>query len=638
MIILVPFTSFSQGYLGKTSNSVFGIAKDILSTFNPDGSMTGEARSKILRELSILYGSNDNPLDTEEVKRRILTDNLPVVSLLNKQSFNDYASSFKFASRGVLPSFIVILENLIVDKTSSAAKETMFTLVLKNIFANQEMAILFPKTQNFFNTFTKYDLKASPRIFTETFKSDFKQIPFNLSKIFVEIKKYRDTLDQYPHLKIYMEANRYYREIKNLKPVEQINHKTLNYLSVNNNVHSELYNSLKLMQYFYFQFKNESKSSFSKSAFLECITELKENPSLQDLYLGLVCAQNPDIEFALNKGTNNPLSGGETGEAVQIVTMTPIINMLKKNHSYNKIIDYLYNYAEKYDAMTTLSDSINSLREYDEPVTDEMRDLYFEKTIDFLRYSLDPSNIYPEGKFDKSEINLFIEIINKYKSLEHNIDDGENLAALMNTYYIYGDLCKTHSAFGKIYEGVSGDFLKYISITADILSAKSDEEIAKIANDYVFSNTDANAKKQSDFSLLLNAYGGVYYGKEAPDVTNNWTRNRGVIAPIGIELAKGFKDFGNLSLFVPFFDLGAVIDFKPSGDSSETIPNLDINNIISMGMYLTYGFPKIPLSVGGGFQFSPNLGTITTNGKTIEPRKLRWNLYLAFDLPLLKIF
>ena len=110
---------------------------------------------------------------------------------------------------------------------------------------------------------------------------------------------------------------------------------------------------------------------------------------------------------------------------------------------------------------------------------------------------------------------------------------------------------------------------------ADLLSAKTDEEIAQIANYYLFSNTGANAKKESDFNVLLNSYGGVYYGKQLENVTNNWARNRGLFAPIGLEISRGFKSFGNLSLFIPVFDLGAIIDFKLSNDSAETVTNFE---------------------------------------------------------------
>ncbi len=641
LILLFPITTFAQGYLGKSSYSVLNTAKEIYALYNPDGSMTGEARNKILKELSILYGSTDNPLDTEEVKGKILKDNLPIVNILNSQKFSDYANLYNYKStRGTaITSFINILGYLISDKASSATKSTLFTLFLNDIFASQEMRILFPNTADFFNTFSYHNIKASPKIFTETFKSDFKEIPFNIPKIFYSVKKYRDTLEQHPHLKLFLEANRYYRELKNMKSVFQINHKTLNNLNSADNAHSELYNSLKLLQYIYFQFGSESSSTgISGNGFLNSAKELKDNPVLQDIFLGLICAQNPSIEFAVNKNKNNLESGGNNGETIELVQMTPIINLMRKSESQHKIINYYYNYAEKYDEITKLSDTISSLKSYEEPVPEELKDSYFDKSVDFLQYALDPSNIYSDGHFDDSEIKLFIEIIKKYKSLEQNINNNQNLAALMNTYYIYGDLCRTHPTFGLIYQGFSGNFLKGISIIADLLSAQSDEEIARIASDYIFSNTDANAKKESNYSVLLNSYAGFYYGKQSDRVNNNWTRNNGFMAPIGLELSKGFKGFGNLSLFVPVFDLGAVIDFKVSNDSTETTTALEINNIISPGLYLTYGLPKIPVSIGGGFQFSPQLSKITVDGKVIEPRKLRWNIFLAFDLPLLKIF
>ena len=648
LLIFFPVTVFSQGYLGKSCYSVINSAKEIYHSYNLDGSITDEARSMLLMELSKLYGSKQNPIDTEEVTKIILDKkflNLPIINLLNRKRFSELAENYEVKSSRVagMTFFINVLGDILMDKVSTAAKSTIFTLFLNTIFSGQEMQILFPNTSGFFNTLSQYKLKASPRIFAESFKSDLQGIPFNIPNIFYQAKGYRDTLKHHPHIRLFLEANRYYKELKNLRPIYQINNITLNNLydiiQDTSNTYSELYNSLKLMQYVYFQFLNESSdNSLVSRGFLKNVREMRENKVLQDLYLGLICAQNPNIEFAIRKANNTIGSGGEKGGSVQFVQMSPIINLMRRNDSHKVLMNYLYNYAFLDSVTSKISDSIYTLREYDEPVSEEIKDLYFDKSIEFMQYALDPSNLYPEGDYDKSETDLFIDLIKKYKALEKNIENGQNLAALMNTFYIYGEICKSDSSFASIYKDVSGNVLNGISIVADLLSAKNDEDIAKIVSDHIFSNTDANAKKESNFSLLLNSYGGIYYGKQFDNVRNNWTRNRGIMAPIGFELSKGFKDFGNLSLFVPLLDLGAIIDFKLSSDSTETVTKLEMDNIISPGLYLTYGFPKIPVSVGGGFQFSPHLSKITLNGNVIEPRKLRWNLFLAFDLPLLRIF
>jgi hypothetical protein len=393
----------------------------------------------------------------------------------------------------------------------------------------------------------------------------------------------------------------------------------------------------------------ETTGFYSKRAKLSpVIKELKKSNELTDLFLGLVCAQNPDIRFArFNKDTasttqrktaSNITSRSAGKVFAGTISVTPIIKYLTYKNEKNKIMDYISNYAGKYDATIEILDSMEYYLDYGDPVPEELKDLYFDKSIEFLEYSMNPFSLYPDGEFDKTEIMHFIEIIKKYRALEKNIVEEQNLAALMNSFYIYGDLCKTHEDLGILFNNFSGNFLQGISITADLLSAKNDEEVANIANEYIFSNTDASAKKETDFNILVNSYGGIYYGEPAENVTDNWTRNRGIFAPIGLEISKGFKNYGSISLYIPIFDLGAIIDFKLSNDSSEIETEFELDNIISPGLYLSYGFPGIPLSIGGGMQFSPHLGKVTVDGKVIEPRELRWNLFLAFDLPLIKIF
>ena len=207
----------------------------------------------------------------------------------------------------------------------------------------------------------------------------------------------------------------------------------------------------------------------------------------------------------------------------------------------------------------------------------------------------------------------------------------------MNSFYIYRDLCKTDSLFGPFFDVFSGNYLKAISILADLTSADTEDEMAQILNNYVFSGFSTDMKKESGFNLALNSYAGIYYGKESDAVKNNWTRNRGFLAPIGLELSGGLKEWGNLSLFLPVLDIGAVVDFELNNDSTETTTKFVIENVFSPGAYLIYGLPSIPMSVGGGFQFSPQLGKVNLNGSEIGPRKLRWNIFLAFDMPFLKI-
>ena len=73
------------------------------------------------------------------------------------------------------------------------------------------------------------------------------------------------------------------------------------------------------------------------------------------------------------------------------------------------------------------------------PVLDELKDIFFDKSVELMEYSMNPSNFYPNGNFDNTETKNFLGIIKKYRALDKNIKEGQNLAALMNSFYIYGD-------------------------------------------------------------------------------------------------------------------------------------------------------------------------------------------------------
>ncbi|MBN1632691.1 MAG: hypothetical protein JW917_00825 [Ignavibacteria bacterium] len=625
------------GYLGSASISLFSTATEWRALFAPDGSISETARKKIFDDLTVIYGSEDNPVDSADLVKKIKTENLPLAGVLYQDDFRNIAGLY--GTRGGTGILINILTDVVIGKTSMAAKSVLFKILLNSLFTNPEMNILFPNTSSFLKTFEESKITTSPRLFAETFKIDFKKLPFNTSEIFDKVDKYQNILKDRPYLRIYTEAYKYYQALKNIKPIFKTNHNTLENLRDLKGYHSELYNSLKLMQYVVFQLNTDNYSSISgESSLVKNIEYLEEDRILQDLYFGLICAQNPPVEFADNSLKDNNLKSGAVDlSEVRIYSTKQMINIMSKNGKQDNLMNYLSTYGKKYSNIAMIKDTIEAFIYYEEPVPEELKEAYFDESVDFLEYVLNPNNLYPDGKFDKSEINLFIDIIKKYKKLENNIEQNQNFAALMNSFYIYSELCKSDSTFGEYFNVFSGDYLKAISIIADLTSANTDEEMARILDNYVFSSFSTDMKKESDFNLILNSYAGLYYGEEADIVKDNWTRNRGLTAPIGLELSKGFKNWGNLSLFVPILDIGAIVDFELNNDSTETTTNFKIENIFSPGAYLIYGLPSIPVSFGGGFQFSPQLGKITLEGAEIGPRKLRWNVFLAFDMPFLKI-
>ena len=317
LIIFLPVTLLAQDGGIDYSISVLSLAKDAFKKYPRTIYKEKGATKEIFEDLAILYGKPGKPRDSVEVSDLIFLDslkNLPILSVLYEENYDRYVSNKQLdtnGSRGGISSIINIITELIIGKSTTAAKSVLFSALLGTILKDDEIRILFPNSTEFFETFNLSKIKASPRIFTETFKSDLKALPFNVPQIFEKVDKYKKVIDSLPMLKLFTEANRYYKELKNLKPVYKINEKIIENLKKdekNRSIHSELINSLQLFQYIYYQLnedENQESSSDPTSGytytyykkFSKEVKYLDENPILLNIFLGYVCAQSPCINL-----------------------------------------------------------------------------------------------------------------------------------------------------------------------------------------------------------------------------------------------------------------------------------------------------------------------------------------------------
>jgi hypothetical protein len=142
----------------------------------------------------------------------------------------------------------------------------------------------------------------------------------------------------------------------------------------------------------------------------------------------------------------------------------------------------------------------------------------------------------------------------------------------------------------------------------------------------------------------LNSYVGVFLGNEhlKKGKEQEGFNALGVIAPIGLEISKGmsFLFFKSLSLFASVIDLGAVTAFRYRDDTTERLPHLSLENIIAPGVYGVLGLKSMPISIGAGIQYGPQLRKINIGGEgnEIDSSAWRFNLFIAVDIPLLKFY
>ena len=187
---------------------------------------------------------------------------------------------------------------------------------------------------------------------------------------------------------------------------------------------------------------------------------------------------------------------------------------------------------------------------------------------------------------------------------------------------------------------------KYAKLMASVILAKDSDDI-KEALDAVAMKTGGYLFKQhSYFSASITFYPGFEYGweriegiNELPDTNGTYL---GASLPIGLELAAGtnWRPIGAVGVFVQVLDLGAILNYSLSNDSSDvaTNPEFGFKQVFSPGAYLTLHLANNPITFGAGFSYSPALREVTGESVTINANAFQTGFFVAVDLNVFALY
>ncbi|GEM_PF-910260 len=188
-------------------------------------------------------------------------------------------------------------------------------------------------------------------------------------------------------------------------------------------------------------------------------------------------------------------------------------------------------------------------------------------------------------------------------------------------------------------------FLKHVNFMANVAEARDSREVAAAIELFALPPGSSRMKKQSEWSVSLNSYGGLAYGLEYDmnAEVNAAISDKDVLstyAPLGIDLNYGMGNAGSLSFYAQVIDVGAIFAYRFSNQTSQ-IPELKFQNIVAPGGYLIYGFGNnIPVSFGVGAQLGPNLRKIDDSLGLDVTTTNAWRLgaILSVDIPITHFF
>jgi hypothetical protein len=139
----------------------------------------------------------------------------------------------------------------------------------------------------------------------------------------------------------------------------------------------------------------------------------------------------------------------------------------------------------------------------------------------------------------------------------------------------------------------------------------------------------------------------------------------GLATPVGIAFSWGHRVFfvptgkegwnkstgyygWSTSVFVSLIDIGALASFRfQNNDSIAQVPNIQLKDIVSPGLFLSIGFPKWPLSLNLGAQVGPNLRNVYVEDQDNPGQYInsyqenvywRYSASLVVDIPIFNFY
>lgn len=198
----------------------------------------------------------------------------------------------------------------------------------------------------------------------------------------------------------------------------------------------------------------------------------------------------------------------------------------------------------------------------------------------------------------------------------------------------------------KILRGVVKNFMYYGGFMVDVLSANSTTEIKGIINKYAAPVGSYRVKRESEFSVSLSSYPGLYGGWETTNRNGaNESFVTGVTAPIGLSLNWGNSIYGlkakghSFSLYASVIDIGAAFSYRWSNSEGEGFPEeIKWEQIISPGVHAVWGIGNSPMALMIGGQYTPLLRQITDQNNVLQPNAWRFGATISVDIPIFHFY
>ena len=537
----------------------------------------------------------------------------------------------------------------VVGRVKQEIINSFFTTFEEDFEESTEMPILFSTTHQYLKVMEDQSSNMMMDVLRESFAKDLKTIPDNLPRL-ASTNKYQRLARKYPTLRTTLAtaaAANYLVENKK-HPAKVINKLTsLDYIQNSENVGAK--RALNTLAFVSNSLRDAANPS-SEWLTADRLDYLETIPAAPIFFMGLNyqlhghLIKDLVIDPSTFEITANAL-GWEFGKYTQLVNMQDIVNAYRPSPSAkvslkadtDMVTNSTYEIFRPYFRdFLTLSRNVDlHLEELKSretasgqmSFTDYMK--YVEVFLDVLRYAI------LNKSFGSPESVSAVEVaIPALIDMRKSIQSEEYKSAIIYLNVVLA------SALPESEADVKQDLLKYGLFMANVTNARTAEEVRIAVEAVALPVGSAAVKRRSQYNISLNTYAGPFIAQEYlfDRTTEPWATSGGLFAPIGIAVSKG-TPYGSLSFYASIIDIGALVNFRFKDPNAQRLPEFKLQNVLAPGGYIIYGIPKVPVSIGGGVQYGPQLREINTMAATIDfSAAYRWSLFVGIDIPLLNFY
>lgn len=290
-----------------------------------------------------------------------------------------------------------------------------------------------------------------------------------------------------------------------------------------------------------------------------------------------------------------------------------------------------------------LLSSLNQIQEFRNNLNEDNLD---ENYIEYMKIV---TNVFQNANYIKK--------INKNQINNANNDDISKFFTISNYSLQVYDNARSKDYSNSIHYvtlilneffGVNSTYLEtmqqidqYGSFMTDVINSEDSDQVKEVIKKHAAPPASFILKREYARTLSITGQPGYFISAESLD--DNLGFVSGITLPMGFEytfkIKNGPENSASWGIFAQVIDLGAMLNFRVS-DSTSTLPdNVEFSSIFSPGGSLTYGFKNSPVTLGLGYQYTPELREVTLeDGNEIFPNGHRIFLRLAWDIPLLNIW